>query len=108
MPRRGEIWWANLDPSVGSEINKTRPCVVISNSVLNEHRRTVVIVPLTSPPRVAPPLMVSVTCSGRPAVAVIDQVRAVAKERLTQLIERLPAQQLQSVQDALREILELD
>jgi len=108
MPRRGEIWWANLDPSVGSEINKTRPCVVISNSVLNEHRRTVVIVPLTSSPRVAPPLMVSVTCSGRPAVAVIDQVRAVAKERLTQLIERLPAQQLQSVQDALREILELD
>jgi mRNA interferase MazF len=108
MPRRGEVWWANLDPTVGSEINKTRPCVVISNSVLNEHRRTVVIVPLTSSPRVAPPVMVSVTCSGRPAVAVIDQVRAVAKERLTRLIERLSAQQLQSVQDALREILELD
>lgn len=108
MPRRGEIWWANLDPTIGSEINKTRPCLVISTSVVNEHRRTVVVVPLSSSPRSAPPVMVNVTCSGRPAVAVIDQVRAVAKERLTSLIEKLPAQDLQSVEAALREILELD
>lgn len=52
--------------------------------------------------------MVSVTCSGQPAVAVIDQVRAVAKERLVRHVENLSAQHLQSVQDALREILELD
>jgi mRNA interferase MazF len=108
MPRRGEIWWARLDPTVGSEINKTCPCVVVSNSVVNEHRRTVVIVPLSSSPRDAPPVMVSVTCSGRPAVAVIDQVRAIAKERLVSVIERLPAQQFKSIEDALREILELD
>src|ERR1700677_3481799 len=104
MPRRGEIWWANLDPSVGSE---TRPCLVIGSSVLNERRRTVVVVPLSSSPRAAPPVMVSVTCSGLPAVAAIDQVRAVAKERLVSLIERLSAQELESVEDALREILEL-
>ena len=107
MPRRGEIWWARLDPTVGSEINKTRPCLVISNSVINEHRRTVVVVPLSSSPRSAPPLMVSVTCSGQPAVAVIDQVRAVAKERLTGLIEKLPSKELESVEASLREILEL-
>lgn len=106
MPRRGEIWWANLDPTVGSEISKTRPCLVISNSVVNEHRRTVV--PLSSSPRSAPPLMVSVTCSGKSAVAVIDQVRAVAKERLMSLIEKLAAKELDSVEVALREILELD
>jgi len=108
MPRRGEIWWANLDPSVGSEINKTRPCLVISNSVVNQHRRTVVVVPLSSSPNAAPPLMVSVQCSGQPAVAVIDQVRALAKERLVSLIERLPAAELESVEAALREVLELD
>jgi mRNA interferase MazF len=108
MPRRGEIWWAALDPTVGAEINKTRPCVVISNSVVNQHRRTVVVVPLTSSPRAAPPVLVSVTCSGLPAVAVIDQVRAVAKERLIRHIENLSAQELESVEDALREILELD
>jgi len=71
--RRGEIWWAALDPTVGAEINKTRPCVVISNSVVNQHRRTVVVVPLSSSPRAAPPVLVSVTCSGQPAIAVIDQ-----------------------------------
>jgi mRNA interferase MazF len=108
MPRRGEIWWAALDPTVGAEINKTRPCVVISNSVVNQHRRTVVVVPLSSSPRAAPPVLVSVTCSGQPAIAVIDQVRAVAKERLVRHIENLSAQELESVEDALREILELD
>src|SRR5271154_776363 len=108
MPRRGEIWWANLDPTVGSEINKTRPCVVVSNSVVNEHRRTVVVVPLSSSPRDAPPVMVSVTCSGRPAVAVIDQVRAIARERLADRIELLSAEHLGAIEDALREILELD
>jgi mRNA interferase MazF len=108
MPRRGEIWWAALDPTVGAEISKTRPCVVISSSVVNQHRRTVVVVPLTSSPRAAPPVLVSVTCSGQPAVAVIDQVRAIAKERLVRRAENLSAQELQSVEDALREILELD
>jgi mRNA interferase MazF len=108
MPRRGEIWWTALDPSVGAEINKTRPCVVISNSVVNQHRRSVVVVPLTSSPRAAPPVLVSVTCSGQPAIAVIDQVRAVAKERLVRHIENLSAEELESVEGALREILELN
>jgi len=108
MPRRGEIWWVNLDPSIGSEINKTRPCLVISASVINEHRRTVVIVPLSSSPQEAPPLLVRVTCAGQPVMAVIDQVRAVAKERLTNLQERCSAKDLESVEAALREVLELD
>jgi mRNA interferase MazF len=108
MPRRGEIWWVNLDPTIGSEIKKTRPCVVISNNVINQHRRTVVVIPLSSSSRPAPPLTVSITCSGQPAVAVVDQVRAVAKERLVRLIEKLPAQDLESVEVALREVLELD
>jgi mRNA interferase MazF len=108
MPRRGEIWWAKLDPTLGSEINKTRPCLVVSNSVINEHRRTVVVVPLSSSPRSAPPLLVDVTCAGKPAVAVIDQVRAIAKERLVSLMEKLPAAELKAIEAALREILELD
>jgi mRNA interferase MazF len=108
MPRRGELWWVNLDPTVGGEIKKTRPCVVISNSLVNQHRRTVVIVPLSSSPQAAPPLLVSVTCAGQPSVAVIDQVRAVAKERLVRLIEDLSAEHLQAVENGLREILELE
>jgi mRNA interferase MazF len=107
MPQRGEVWWARLDPTVGSEIKKTRPCVVISTSVLNQHRRTVVVIPLSSSPRAAPPVMVSVRCAGRPAVAMIDQVRAIALERLADRIELLSAEHLGAIEDALREILEL-
>ncbi len=79
-----------------------------SATASNQHRRTVVVIPLSTAPRSAPPLMVSVTCSGHPAVAVIDQVRAIAKERLTSLIEKLSAKELESVEASLREILELD
>ncbi len=107
MPRRGEIWWARLDPSVGSE-SKTRPCVIISSTVTNERRRTVVVIPLSSSARAAPPLTVRVRCGGKKVVAVIDQVRAISKERLTRLIEDLPIDQLEAIEAGLREILELD
>jgi mRNA interferase MazF len=107
-PRRGEIWWARLDPTVGSEINKTRPCVVVSSTVINLHRHTIVVVPLSTRARVAPPLTVRVKCAGRPAVAVLDQVRAVAKERLDRFIEELSTEHLAAVEDGLRLILELD
>jgi mRNA interferase MazF len=108
MLRRGEIWWARLDPSVGSEISKTRPCIIISSTVTNERRRTVVVIPLSRSPQAAPPLTVRVRCAGEKVVAVIDQVRAIAKERLTQRIEDLPLDQLEAVEAGLREILELD
>ncbi len=107
MPKRGEIWWARLDPTIGSEIKKPRPCVVVSTSVLNQRRRTVVVVPLATSPRAAPPVMVAVKCSGRLAIAMIDQVRAVAKERPARHIEDLSTEHFRSVEDALREILEL-
>lgn len=108
MPQRGEIWWTKLDPTVGSEIRKTRPCVVITSSVLNQRRRTVVVVPIASSPRAAPPVMVGVECSGRAAIAMIDQVRAVAKERLMRRIEVMSSDNLEAVENALREILELE
>lgn len=108
VPRCGEVWWARLDPTLGSEIKKTRPCVVISSSVINERRNTVVVVPLSTNSRVAPPLTVGVKCAGRSAVAVIDQVRALAKERLVELIEELQPEQLHGVEEALRQVLELD
>jgi mRNA interferase MazF len=106
-PRRGEIWWVNLDPTLGSEIKKTRPCIILGTNVLNERRRTVVILPLSTAPQAAPPLLVPVVCAGKPAVAVVDQIRAVAKERLQRQIDELSPSDLASVEDALRTILEL-
>ncbi len=107
IPRRGEVWWVRLDPTLGSEIKKTRPCLVMGTNVLNERRRTVVIVPLSSAPKAAPPLLVPVMCADRKAVAVVDQIHAVTKERFTRRMGELSAQDLSSVEEALRLVLEL-
>lgn len=106
-PRRGEIWWAALDPTLGSEMAKTRPCLILSTNVVNAYRRTVVVIPLSSSPSSFPPITVSVECAGRPAVAVIDQMRAVSKQRLRSLIGPASAAELEAVEAALKHILEL-
>ena len=106
-PRRGEVWWARLGNGRGSEIRKVRPCVVVGANVLNERRRTVVIVPLSTSSQPAPPLLVPVICAGRHAVAVVDQIRAVAKERLQRRMGELSAEDLAMVEEALRLVLEL-
>ena len=106
-PRRGEVWWVRLDPTLGSEIKKTRPCLVMGANVLNERRHTVVVVPLSTAPQAAPPVLVPVVCSGRRVVAVVDQIRAVAKERLTRHMGEISPGDLASVEEALRIVLEL-
>jgi mRNA interferase MazF len=107
MPHRGEIWWVRLDPSLGSEIRKTRPCLVMSTDIVNERRRTVIVLPLSTSPGPSPPLLVSVQCVGRPVVAVVDQLRAVAKERLGALAGVASAEEMAAIEDGLRQILEL-
>ena len=107
MARRGEIWWVRLDPTVGSEIKKSRPCLVISTNILNERRKTVVVIPLSSSPQASPPLLVPVSCAGRLAVAVVDQIRAVSKERFDRLVGSVSREQLNVVEESLRQILEL-
>ena len=106
-PRRGEVWWVRLDPTLGSEIGKTRPCLVLTRDILNARRRTVVVVPLSSSPPPSPPLLVAIRCAGQPAVAVTDQVRAIAKERFRERLDVLSAEDLTAVEEGLREILEL-
>ncbi len=104
---RGEIWWVSLDPAQGSEINKTRPCVVLTHDTLNRLRKTVVVMPLSTAAKPHPPITVPVTCQGLPAVAVIDQIRAVAKHRLKSRIETMSANDLVSISRALCAILEI-
>ncbi len=106
-PRRGEVWWVQLDPVRGSEIRKTRPCVVITTDMVNARRRTVVVVPLSSSPAAVPPLLVKIIVEGRNGVAVIDQIRAVSKERLQSRIGVVSDAELTAIEDALREVLEL-
>lgn len=104
---RGDVWWVSLDPAQGSEIKKTRPCVVLTHNTLNKLRKTIVVVPLSSAARPHPPITVPVSCQKREVVAVIDQVRAVAKHRLKSKIEMLAPDDLDSIIRALSTILEI-
>jgi mRNA interferase MazF len=104
---RGEVWWVALDPAFGSEIAKTRPCVVVTHDVVSENRRTVVIVPLSTARKGRPPIAVPVMCAGEPARAVIDQVRAVDKGRLLSPMVKLTNEEMRAIDQALLKVLDL-
>ena len=104
---RGEVWWVSLDPTQGAEIRKTRPCVVLTHDTLNKLRRTVVVIPLSTAAKAHPPITVPVTCQRQPAVAVIDQIRAVAKHRLKSKLETMTADDLAAISRAISTILEI-
>lgn len=106
--QRGSIWWINPNPTQGSEIKKIQPCVLVSASPINQARRTVLVVPLSSsgsPPH--PPITVKVSCMGKNALAVCDQLRAVDKTRLTDWIEVMEPESLDSIGKALQQVLSL-
>ncbi|MEQ8847447.1 type II toxin-antitoxin system PemK/MazF family toxin [Botrimarina sp.] len=85
--KRFEVWLVNLDPTIGSEIRKTRPAVIVSPDELNDHLRTVVVVPLTTGRTY--PFRVPTRIGGAKGVAAVDQIRTVDKRRLTKRIGRV-------------------
>ena len=105
MVRRGDIWLVNLDPTVGSEIQKTRPCVVISPAELHDHLRTVIVAPMTSKSFSAP-FRVPVTHAGTKGLIVLDQLRTVDKMRLAKKLGTISAKTLNATLAALQEIFE--
>lgn len=105
--KRDEIWWMELDPTQGHEINKTRPCLILRADTLNEWRKTVVVVPLSSSANAIPPLTVAISSCKIPSVAMIDQIRAIAKHRLKSKIGAISDEEMKAVANALMEILEL-
>lgn len=102
--RRGDIWLVNLDPTVGSEIRKARPCVVVSPSEMHDHLRTVIVAPMTTAGREAP-FRVGVTHGGKKGLILLDQVRAVDKIRLARKLGTVSAKTLSATLTTLQEIL---
>ena len=103
MVARGDIWLVNLDPTVGSEIRKSRPCVVVSPPEMHDHLRTVIVAPMTTGSRNAP-FRIAVTHGGKSGLILLDQIRAIDKARL---ISRLGALNSKTLLTTLRTLQEV-
>ncbi len=103
MVVRGEIWLVNLDPTVGSEIKKSRPCVVISPPEMHDHLRTVIIAPMTTKSKAAP-FRIAATHAGKKGLILLDQLRAVDKGRLVKKLGNLSPKTLGATLDTLKEV----
>jgi mRNA interferase MazF len=104
MVTRGEVWMVRLDPTVGSEIQKTRPCVVVSPDGLS-HLNTFVVVPMTTsshPTRFRP----EITFDGKPGLLLPDQIRTVARARMTRRLGEIDAGTLSELLATLRTMFE--
>lgn len=99
------VYWVDLNPTRGAEINKTRPCVVISPPEMNDHLRTVMIAPMTSRGREGYPTRVKVTVSDMNGRIVLDQLRAIDKSRLCEQIGVLTTKQILEVKTIIKEML---
>jgi len=100
--RRGEVWWVEFDPSVGTEIRKTRPAVIVSNDAANRHLARVVVVPMTSNTGRQYPGEAVVLVDGQSSKAMADQIMAADKARLKSQLGTVSKADMQVVEDALR------
>ena len=105
---RGEVHWVELDPVVGSEISKTRHCVVLSANEINTRRKTVVVVPLTSTSNDPSfPLLIAVPSAGLGTSVRTDQIRCIDKSRLRGHVGRVSQDDLNAISRAITKVLDL-
>ena len=100
--KRGEVWWVNFDPSVGGEVRKQRPAVIVSNDAANKHLNRLQVIPLTTNVDRMYPSEASLHLRGQPHKAMADQLTTVSKTRLGDRLGRLTEADLQAVEQAIR------
>jgi mRNA interferase MazF len=106
-PKRGDVFWVHLDPAIGSEIQKTRPAVIVSNDSCNTHGARVLVMPITSNITSLFPGESLVTLGNKKGRALGDQLRSIDKARLAGRIGTLMRDELDAVDIALRVTLAL-
>ncbi|MCB0631515.1 MAG: type II toxin-antitoxin system PemK/MazF family toxin [Saprospiraceae bacterium] len=92
----------NLDPTIGNEIKKTRPCVIISPNEMNRPLRTVVIAPITSKTKQYP-TRIKIDFQGNENWVVVDQIRTIDKRRITKSLEKLSKEEIKKIKEVIRE-----
>lgn len=105
--KRGEVWWVEFDPAVGSEVRKTRPAVIVSNDAANRNLARVVVIPLTSNTERQYPGEAIVSINGQASKAMADQIMAADKARLKTQIGKVDKTDMQALEDAIRVHLSL-
>ena len=108
FPKRGEIHWVNLDPTIGSETKKNRPGLILSNDIGNEISRIIMIAPITSKTKIIYPFEVKIILLGKPAKIMLNQCRAVDKSRLGNKIDSLAPDLMRAVEEALKIVFGLN
>ena len=108
FPRRGEIYWVNLDPSVGAETKKRRPGLIVSNDIGNEVSNIVMIAPITSKIANIYPFDVKSVVDGKPAKIMLNQCRSIDKTRLDTKIHSVDGETMRAVEEAIKIVFGLN
>ena len=99
---RGEVWWIRFDPSVGGEVRKKRPAIIISNDASNRHLNRLQVIPLTSNTDRLYPSEAFVTINGKLNKALADQLTTISKLRLTGQIGKISREDMWQVERAIK------
>ena len=104
---RGDVWWVTFDPSIGGEIRKKRPAIIVSNNAANKYLNRVQVVPVTSNTDRIFPSEAYVTVAGKKGKAMADQLATVSKQRLSKRIGSVPDDEMTMVVEAIKTQLDL-
>lgn len=100
---RGDVWLIAFDPTIGSEIRKTRPCVIISPPEMHEYLRTVLVAPMTTGGRSAP-FRIPLRFEEQEGLILLDQIRALDKQRLMKRLGAVDGRVIQATLERLRDV----
>ena len=104
---RGDVWWVNFEPSIGGEIRKKRPAIIVSNNAANKYLNRVQVVPVTSSTDRLFPSEAYVTVAGKKGKAMADQLATVSKQRLSKRIGSVSDDEMNMVVEAIKTQLDL-
>jgi len=105
--KRGDVFWVSFDPSIGGEIKKKRPAVVVSTDKANPYLNRVVVIPLSSKISRIYPSEARISFQDKESKAMADQIRTISKRRLISRIGSLPLEEMKKIEDKIKLFLEL-